>query len=289
MLPTYESFATSSFLLYLDNRICSNGGFNNVSTLAYPINQTVNGYNVYALPFGTIMYDTGISGVIPLTGVYINNSFISVGQSGLSGISFDKSQLYFDPNNSPVIHSISGSYSIKEVNAVLASFPDITFLFETKLGIRNKVQMLPTGLNNNILTYPAFFLENASAPTNKPWMLGGIDQTRTVFNIYFFGDSLYQKTNFISLCKDMAWKYVPLIDNVSDFPLNNLGYYKNNIPYSYSNLTANKIASGKAMLVEDVTVTEYGKRGITSEIESMTTESFFTLITVTAWTARKTN
>ena len=289
MIGQYDSFATSSFLLYLDNRICSASGFYNVGTIAYPINQTVGGYNVWAFPYAQLVSDTSITGINILSGLYINNSWVQFGQSGLSGINFDKGQIYIDPNNSPQINQVSGNYSIKEINANLASFPDITILFESKLGLRNVVPVQPTGLLNNILTYPAFFLENASAPTNTPWQIGGIDQTRSVFNIYLFSENLYQKTNFVSLCKDMAWKYVPLIDNPAAFPFNNLGYYKNNSPYNYNNLTANLISSGKAMLIEDCTVTEFGKRGITSEIQNMTTQSYFALITVTAWTARKTN
>ena len=275
-------------MLFLDNRICSESGFYNVSSNAYPINQTINGFNVWAFPYGQILYDNSIVGANQLSGIYMNNSWVQVGTSGFSGVSFDKSQLFFDPNYAPKIQSISGNYAIKEINVVLAAFPDITMLFEQKLGLRNKQIMVPTGLLNNQLTYPAVFIENASAPSNSPWALGGLDQTRSVFNIYFFGESLYQKTNFMSICKDMAWKYVPLITNPSDFPLNNIGYYKNNVPYNYNSLTANKISAGQACLIEDVTITEFGKRGILSEIENMTTDAFFTLITVTCWTSRLT-
>ena len=288
MGPQYDSLATSSFLLYLDNRISSLTGFYNVSTVAYPSNQTVAGYTVYSLPFAQVLYDASIPGANILSGIYLNNSYINVGQSGLSGINFDKGQLYFDPNNTPPIQSVSGNYAVKEVNCVLSNFPDITLLFEQKLGLRNKQPMVPTGLANNQLTFPAMFIENASAPSNRPWALGGLDQTRSVFNIYFFGESLYQKTNFMSICKDMAWKWVPLITNPADFPLNNLGYYKNNVPYNYSNLTANRVTSGSAMLIEDATITEFGRRGILSEIENMTTDAFFTMVTITCWTSRLT-
>jgi hypothetical protein len=289
MIPQFSAFAASSFLLYLDNRICSQSGYYNVGTLAYPIGQTYAGYNVYSFPFNQIIYDNSISGANILSGVYVNGSFIIPGTSGLSGIGFDRGQVYFDPNYAPIITQISGNYAVKEINAVLASFPDISILLESKLGVRNKAPIQPTGLMNNQLTYPAFFLEDASAPTNSPWLIGGVDQTRIVFNIYFFGESLFQKANFTSLMKDMAWKYVPIIENPAAFPLNNLGYYVNGQPYNYYNTTANLISSGRALLVEDCTLTEFGKRGITSEIANMTTESYFSLITVTAWVARVTS
>lgn len=290
MIPSYETFATSSFLLYLDNRICSRSGFYNVSSLAYPTNQRINGYNTYALPYSQIISDNSISGAIPFTGVYVNNSFIPVGTSGLSGINFDKGALFFDPNYAPnPINSISGSYSVKEINLSLADFPDLMVLFESKLGLRNKMPIQPTGLQNNQLTYPAAFVENGRAPSNRPWQIGGVDQTRSVFNVYFFGESLYQKNNFISLCKDMAWKYIPLIDNLADFPFNNLGYYKNNIPYNYQELTKNRILSGKAMLVESCEIQEFGKRGMLSEVQNMTTDSYFVMAEVTAWTSRVTS
>ena len=287
MLPQYSNYATSSFLLYLDNRISNNSTIYNVGTQAYPINQIFNGYNTYAFPFGQIVSDISVSGINNLTGIYLNNSFIPLGQSGLSGINFDKSQIYIDPNYAPQINAISGNYTVKEINVTLADFPDITLLFETKLGLRNKyIHTNVSGLLNNIMTYPTIFVENASAPTNKPWQMGGVDQSRTVFNLYLFAETLYQKNAMMSLLADMAWKYVPLIDNISAFPMNNLGSYKNNIPYNYNTLTQNLISSGKAMLIEDVTITEFGKRGITQEIELLTTEAFFSLITVTAWTAR---
>jgi hypothetical protein len=289
MIPQYSVFADSSLFLYLDNRLCSQSGFNNVSTLAYPINQTYYGYNVYSFPYNQIVSDASISGASQLTGVYVNNSLITIGQSGLSGINFDKGQVYFDPNYAPLINSVSGNYAVKEINVASADFPDISVLFKSKLNIRNKIPVQPTGLANNILTYPVVFIEDASAPSNTPWLLGGVDQTRNVFNLYFFGESSYQKANFNSLCKDMSWKYIPLIDSAAGFPFNNLGSYKNNIPYNYNTLVANRISSGKSFLVEDVEITEFGRRGILSEIENMTTDAFFSLVTITVWTARVTS
>lgn len=301
MIPQYDSMATSSFMLFFDNRICSQSGFYNVSTLAYPItvgaNQTNYGfmsngqirpYSVYSFPFSQIIADNSIVGTNKLSGIYINNSFITVGNSGLSGINFDKGQVYIDPNNAPQIQSISGIYSVKEINVTLSEYADSSVLFETKLALRNKFVQKPTGLNNNQITYPVCFIENASAPTNSPWQIGGIDQTRSIFNLYFFGDTLFQKNNFMSLCKDMAWKYVPLILNPTNFPFNNLGYYINTGGYNYNQLTTGYISSGTSALIEDVTITEFGKRGILSEIENMTTESYFTLVTVTMWTSRLT-
>lgn len=289
MIPSYETYATSSFLLYLDNRICSQSGFYNVSSLAYSMPQTVNGYKTYTFPFSQMLSDTSILGATQFSGVFINNSFIPVGNSGFSGVNFEKSQLYFDPNYSPNIQSISGNYAIKEINCNLSNFPDITVLFESKLGLRNKQPIIPTGLQNNQLTYPVVFIENGHSPTNTPWEIGGVDQTRSIYNIYFFGDSLYQKTNFISLCRDMAWKYIPLIDNSNDFPFNNLGYYKNNIPYNYQELVKNRVLSGKAMLVESCEIQEFGKKGILADVQNMTTDAYFVMATVTCWTRRVTS
>lgn len=288
MIPSYEAYACSSFLMFLDNRLCSSSGFYNVSTVAYPMSQTVAGFSVYTFPFSQVIGDRSISGATVFSGVYVNNSFITPGTSGFSGINFERGQLMFDKNYAPNIQTISGNYAIKEINVTLPNVSDATILFESKLSLRDYAGIKPTGIANNILTYPVVFVESSSAPSNTPWNLGGLDQTRSVFNLYFFGDSLYQKTNFISLCKDMAYKYVPLITDASEFPFNSLGYYKNGVPYNYSTLTAGRVAAGRGALIESVEIIEFGKRGLMAEVQSMTPDAFFILATVSCWTSRVT-
>ncbi len=287
MLPKYENLLTSSFLLYLDNRLLTQcSGFYNTSTLFYPITQTFNGYYTYSAPFKPLVGDTSVPIANIMTGVYLNGNFITIGQSGLVNIDYTNGNLYF-LNQLPSNSVISGMYSFNEAAIVLPSFSDITVLFETKLSIRPKVPQIPTGLFNNQLSYPAIFIKN-EVGSNTPWAFGGLKNTTSEINAYIFAESQFQLDAIVSNFKDAYQEYVPLL-GIDEFPYNNMGGFKNGIPYNYTGISSKKIQNGSGAFISDVTITDWGRRGLSSDIAKMTTEAFFSLATFTIEKVRLTH
>jgi len=282
----YSHLAVSSFMLWLDNRIQSQTGFYLTNSQFYPINQTYAGYKVYSGPFGALVGDTSVTNNV-LTGVYIDNTFTPVGTYPLSGINYEKSQIYLDSNFSTQNPISGANYAIKEVNTVMANFPDISMLFESKLQLRPKMPQIPTGLNNNILTYPSIFIKN-DGNRNEPWEFGGIDATTNIINCYIFCESLYQLDAVCNLIQDARYKYVPLF-NPWEMPYNNMGGYVSGRIYNYQQTAGQKVAQGYSALIESVEINDFGKRGLSSEIENMTTDAFFALATINLWKPRLTS
>ena len=277
MKETYENLLTSSFLLYLNNRVLTQGsGFYTTSTLFYPITQTYNGYYTYSAPFKPLVSDISVPGAKVLTGVYLNNNFITKGQSGLAEIDYNNGNLYFT-NQLPANSRISGEYSFNEINIVLSSFSDITMLFETKLSLRPKIPQVQTGLFNNVMSFPAVFIKNELGH-NEPFAFGGLKQTKSEINAYIFADSQFQLDAICSIFKDSLHEYVPYL-NSSESPYNNMGGFKNNIPYNYTGVIGQKVQNGQGVLIESVEITDFGSRGVVKDIQKMTTEAFFSFAT----------
>ena len=208
----------------------------------------------------------------------MNGSFITKGQSGLAEIDYNNGNLYFT-GNLPPNAMISGNYSISEVDVVMASFPDVVMLFETRLPLRPKYPIIPSGLFNNRIAYPAIFLKNELGE-NKPFAFGGLDETKTIINAYIFAESQLQLDAVCSCCKDMNYKYITYL-NANEQPFNTMGGFKNNLLYNYTGLVGNRVSAGQGVLIDNVSITDWGRRGINSEISKMTTESFFSLVTFT--------
>lgn len=279
MLPLYENLLTSSFLLYLNNRILTQcSGMYTAGTLFYPIPQYYQGYYTYASPFIPLISDTSVPGAQVMTGIYINGNFITKGQSGLAEIDYANGNLYFTSQLPPKT-MISGNYSFNEVNVVMASLPDVNVLFETKLTIRPKIPIVPTGIFNNQITYPAIFIKNEIG-NNENWAFGGTVMTKSIINAYIFAESQFQLDALVSNFKDAHYQYVPIL-NSSEFPFNNMGGYLNNIQYNYTGIVGNRVANGQGALIESVEITDWGRRGLAADIAKMTTEAFFSLATFT--------
>ena len=287
MVPCYENLLLSSTLLYLNNRLLTQGsGFYTTSTQFYPINQIFNGKYSYSSPFKPLVSDISVPGATVMTGVYINSTFITKGQSGLVDIDYTNGNLYFSsplPSNSIV----SGTYSFNEAPVISASFSDLNILFETRLALRPKSPQIPTGLFNNQMSYPAIFIKN-EVGNNEPWAIGGLKKTNSEINCYVFAESQFQLDAICSNFKDADYEYIPLL-NTNEFPFNNLGGFKDNIPYNYTGLVGNRVSQGLGALIESVEISDFGKRALSADIQRMTTESFFSFITFKIGRVRNTN
>lgn len=285
MLATHENLLLSSMLLWTDNRLLTQGlAYHTVTGQFYPLTQYYNDYQTFSASFKPICSDISVPGATIMTGAYVNNTLLYNGQSGMS-IDYANGNIYL-PNSFKVTSPISGIYSFNEICVTFASYSDITILFETKLSLRPKVPQVPTGMFNNQLTYPVIFLKNEIGH-NEPFSFGGLKNTISEVNMYVFAESQFQLDAIVSNFKDAKDKYIPFL-SASEMPFNNMGGFKNNIPYNYTGIVGNRVAAGNGIFISDVTITDWGRRGLASDIAKMTTEAFFSLATFTLERVRNT-
>lgn len=271
--PKYDNLVMQSFVYWLNNYILSEGAYTNVSSKAYRIPQNYSNYVTYAFPFNQLVSDFSISGAQIPTGIYINNSFITKGVSGLVDINYDYGQIYFStaPANNA---NISGNYSFKDINVTIPAISDIKILFETKMENRPKTNINRpiTGIKNDEFTYPAIFVKNMGG-YNEPFEFGGVDLTSTNVACFIFANSSFLLDGITSHLKDAKYKLMPLF-NTGDYPYNALGGFKSGTLFNYKAISNGKINSGNYVLIKDVVITDIARKHIFSEISNISPDVF---------------
>jgi hypothetical protein len=104
MTPQFDNRLISSFLLLLDHEVQRRGtAFINVSGQLYQVPSNLANTNTYTSPYKGWCNDTSISGATIASGVFLNNNFITIGQSGLDSINHYEGAVYFTGVNFPLI------------------------------------------------------------------------------------------------------------------------------------------------------------------------------------------
>lgn len=270
--PQYLNILNGSFLLWLNNYILSRGEcFSNVGTQFYPVNQSYNGLTAYSAPYSQMVSDFGVDGANVMTGVYVDGVFKTVGQSNFTGINYDKGQVYF---NSSASRTVSGNYSIKDINVLYLNFSEQKLLFETKFIQKSKISQTLSGLKNDEVTYPCVYVRS-EAGENKPFAFGGLDETVTNIGVYMFCDSQYQLDALKSILSDANKEYVPLF-TTGEMPYNKLGGFKDNINFNYDTASAGKVSAGSGVLITDVQITSF-KRAFYGDFSKLNPDVYWAI------------
>lgn len=276
--PQHQTLVMSSFALWLNNLLIQKGGYINVGTKFYPTNIVYSNYTTFSSPYKPIIFDTSYSGPTTFTGVYFNNSFLTLHQSGYAGIDYNRGNVYFTGSNTPsfVSATVSGSYSIPEYN-VLFPAPDVGMIFEGKMNLRPKSSLNNpvSGLGQNDITYPVIFVRN-EGNVNEPFTFGGTDLTTTSIGLYIFSDSQYSLDCVRSILVDQKTNYLSIIPT-GDMPTNNINFLKNGALFNYTGIAnlAGQIGSGTALYIKDVIITDFTRKGLFSEVASLPTDVYF--------------
>jgi hypothetical protein len=250
MKAQLDNILMSSMMMWIDHTLLKKGeAYKNYNSQFYPITNIFNGFYTYGLPFKQVVSDSSIPNANLLSGVYVNNSLINVGQGNLSGINPNNGQVYFTTNQSG--KSLSGAYSVKDFNIYLTSQPEEELLFESQFQTRPKTSQTATGLAIEAITYPCVFLKN-NGGSNEPFALGGQDDTIIQVRAIVLADSLFNLDAVCSILKDTARCYVPLINNS---PFNNFGSLNSGY-YNYDSLTSNTNLSNNAFYITEVNISK---------------------------------
>lgn len=250
MIGQNDNKLLPSFALYLDHLITAKGqAFHNYSGILYPQQSQYNGYYNYAAPFAQLVYDSSISGANLNTGIYLNNTLISTGVSGFIGWDFQNGKTVFSTNQNA--YTISGYYSVKEINIKLTNDPEETILFKTKYELKNKYPKAVTGIANDTVTYPIIYIRD-DFNESEPYAFGGTEQINHTIRCIVLADSLFNLHAIQSICRDNVRTLVPLF-NASEMPFTPLGTLKSG-SFNYTGVRATKIDENNYAFIEKVRV-----------------------------------
>jgi len=260
MIPQFDNILMTSMLLWLDNKIVTNGqAYTNYQSVFYPLSNMIYGYYTYGAPLKQMVIDSSISGANIISGVYVNGVFTVPGENNLSGINATEGQLYFSQPISNPSKVLSGNYAIKDYNIYLTSKTEENLLFETQYQINPKTYQNPTGLPIGSETYPVIYLKYQGGK-NKPLAFGGFDQTVSNVRAVILSDSIFSLDAVTSIMRDTSRELIPLI-YPNEMPFNSLGSVSvsgNN--FNYINYTANKANTDDYLYINEVNVTKTDTR-----------------------------
>ena len=262
MIPQSDSKIITSFLLFLDNAIQYQGqAFTNQSSLFYPTSQEVAGLYSYTAPFTQMCNDTSIFGANIISGVYLNNTYVGIGQSGLVSINHYFGAVTF---NQPVPQNIqiSGNFAVKDVNIYLSDGPDYKVVLNQKFSVNPKYGQTITGVAEDVKIMPAIFLVPKAQET-LPFAFDGCDDNRVRIRGIIVAENVYQRVCIGSILKNLRLRSLPYI---AATPFSYDGSYTGGVPYNYWNL---QIDPTYAPVIMSCKVTEIPERGT---FESLTAQ-----------------
>lgn len=232
MQPQFDNRVISSFLLMLDHEIQKRGqAYANQSSLFYPVRNPVSNSYAYAAPFKQLSNDTSVTGATIMSGIYLNNHFVIVGQSGLQAINHYKGTVYFN-SALPTNTVISGSYATKEFNVELVDQPEWKLLFETQYISSNMFNQALSGLPLDTKTTPSIFIRT-KVQGNKPFSLGGMDDKTLHIRAIVVVDNEFQRLGVCDILKNLNYRPLPIVNST---PFDSLGNMTG-VNYNYEQLS----------------------------------------------------
>lgn len=221
----------------------------------------------YTSSFRPFLADTSIPGTKVnetaknanvISGIYMDNIFITTGQSGLVGIDYEKGAVYFNSgitySNTPAHNRLSGNFVIPEFTISLTSEPEENLLFETKYSLKPKTTQTITGLGPNTVTYPVIFVK-PNGSRAKEFALGGTEDITNEIRLLILADSQFLADGAASLIRDKVRSIVPLLTGVNEMPFDAFGGYAASV-YNYNTTFTGKFSTVNSAYLSDVRITK---------------------------------
>ena len=253
MIPGNDNYLTTSLLLFLDNQIQQQGvAFTNQSSLFYPAQQEVAGTYTYTAPFVQMCNDTSVSGANIISGVYLNNTWVGVGTSGLISINHYLGAVNF---SQPIPNGvqISGNFAVKDINLYLSDTVDYKVILNQKFAVNPKYGQIVTGIEEDCKVMPAIFLVPKSQEA-VGFSFAGVDDLRLKMRGMIVTENVYQRVAVGSILRNLRLKSLPYI---AATPFSYDGSYTGT-PYSYYNLPINPTYSPVIMKAVVTEIPEIG-------------------------------
>lgn len=280
MLLQYDHLLNSSVLLWLSNLIEGRGqAYASGSGWFYDTQEVFGGRFSYSLPFQPIVSNSGVGNATIMTGIYLDGVFITTGQSGLTGINYNKGSVYFNSGityaSNPAHNRLSGNFCIAEFSYKLTNEPEENLLFETKYALKPKVVQTVTGLGPSDATYPVIYVKPFYS-RNKEFAMGGMEETMNTYRLVVLAESQFQVDGVTSLIRDKTRSIVPLLTGVSEMPFNAYGGFSGPI-YNYNTTFTGKFSTVNSAMLTDIRVTKLVSQGA-QELRKINPKVFVSLI-----------
>lgn len=268
----------ASFRCFVEHTLLDKGeAYTNYSGFFYDVKDIFNGYYTYASPYQPFVANAATTGATLMTGVYLDNTFIRTGQSGLAHINYERGQLYFTSEISNSHSRLSGNFAIADFNVKLTSLPEEEILFETKHEVKPRAGVTITGLNPNNTTFPVIYLKDFGGRTD-PFAFGGTDKEIINIRMIVLADSQFAADAVGSIFKDKTRTLVPLLTGASEMPFDAFGDFANGI-YNYRALTTGRSEMHNSLFIENVDVSSLPGSAY-SEIRKINSAVYIKLIDV---------
>ena len=230
MFPQYDHEVGSSFVLWLDNYLLSQEAYTVKTGEYFQQANSIAGSFVYSAPSAQFVGDSDITGAFVPSGVVVNGSYNERGVSGVK-LDFKNGRVYSSIDNA----FITGQFTQKDFNIYLSNEQDdgLVFLDEAFNGkdIYNSITGSVPG--NYIAPLGLVAFGNSE---NKPFAIGGTDETLLPFSVMLISDSFYKLRGACSILRDSAYKCFNRID-IQDEPYTKYGDIKDGF-YRYSDLVS---------------------------------------------------
>lgn len=232
MQVQFDNRLISSFLLMIDHEVQKRGAaYYNYSGLFYPAKNSTNNIYTYTSPFKQLSNDTSVTGANIISGVYVNGTFVTVGQSGLRSINHYQGAVNFN-SQLPASTAVSGRYAVKEFNVELVDQQEWKLLFDTKFISNNQYNQVLSGLALDTKITPAIFIRS-KVQENKPFSIGGLEDNIVKLRAVVIAENEFQKVAVCSILKNLNYRPVNIVNSTPFDALGNM----TGINYNYEQLS----------------------------------------------------
>ena len=239
MKPTFTHNVINSFFLWFDNFLMTKGdAYKTYTTKLYNYEDPRLGGNkvVYGSPYKQWVYDKNITGATIPSGFTINNQFVPTGTSGMK-IDFDNGRIIFNSGVSTNL-SITGAYSVKEVNSYITDQPEDNLIIENKFVTNSRFTVSENYIPPYNPVTPCIFASIETAH-NTAFAFGGEDETKCIIKVVAFCENLYQLDGVLSVFGDSyneIFSIIPMTGHpLGEFNEMKTGAYPTG--YDYKNLS----------------------------------------------------
>jgi len=248
MIAQHENNVMASFMLYLDNKVCTKGkAFTNYASFFNSTRKEYSSIYGYGSPFRQFVMDESITNSpYIMTGAYLDGDPIHLGTSGFHSISHNKGHLYFTQEVTGE-NRLSGNFAVKDYNIYLSNDTEAEILFETKHHTNPKIIETAKALDPEVKTFPAIFIKSASS-NNEPHSYGGWDNTIMDLRCVILSDSSFSLDAVCSILRDLSRTSVPFVQD--ELPFNSLGAYTGKA-FNYTG-----IATGDGPWIDSVEISQ---------------------------------
>lgn len=226
MIPQYSHNLLTSFMLWIDFKITNDqSGFTNYSgQLFKQIDRSVPPpYNtIYASPYKSWVYDSYVSGANYVSGIWTSSGQFLTRSSGIS-IDYTNGRILSKYNWGD---GVTCAYSVKDFSLILSNESETNFFLEKVFNEDTNLTYPVTGNTAGVWYAPCIVFTNAQSE-NKPWAIGGIDESFSSVRAYIISNNNYLQEAVNSYFNDLARRFIP-VATWGDAPLNSLGDLKTN-------------------------------------------------------------